>query len=626
MSGAAENNRFSNNIKQTNNNSGSRILGLDGLRAVAIIGVILYHMFPTTVKGGFLGVSLFFVLSGYLIAITCEKRRRKRRYGVLEFYKKRLVRIYPPVLITTLVTVGIFFIFARDILPGIGREVLSILLGYNNWWQILQNSSYFTKISNASPFTHMWSLAVELQYYLIWPLIFFWYIFLYKLTVRRKAHVNYGNVLLIILGIISALDMMILFKPGTDATRVYYGTDTRLYALLFGAALGMGFVMRKNDSESDKKADMAAVIPAALIYIILFAFVIISFIFIDGQGTFTYYGGMQLVTLAFCGLIFLTSISWLPFGRIFEWGPLKWIGERSYEMYLWMYPVIFFFSIMKLTDIPGIHVIEFVIIILLSDWEHRLVDLITKKQTISFSGQLLLKFRKAAYAVFTLIATAMLILGTIASITAGPKSNDSKELERQLAENQKMLEDDELSDDNGGMNSASGDLTSNESNEDKEEDVPPVTMIGDSVMLGAAGALKEVLPAHSYISAKESRQVVQAMDIVKRLNKKHKLGNIVVIGLGTNGTFTTDVGQKLIDYIGKDRQIYWINVYGTHLEWEDQSNKAIEKLVKNNDNVQMIDWNSYVKHHKSWLYDDGIHLKPNGQKKYAKMVADALGL
>ena len=136
----------------------NHIHGLDGLRAIAIIGVVLYHLFPDTIQGGFLGVSLFLVISGFLMMIVCERAWQKNEFSVLSFYKKRLKRIYPALFIVVLSTACFLTLFLPDELRGIRQEVLSIFGGYNNWWQISQNASYFTRLENSSAFTHLWSL------------------------------------------------------------------------------------------------------------------------------------------------------------------------------------------------------------------------------------------------------------------------------------------------------------------------------------------------------------------------------------------------------------------------------------------------------------------------------------
>lgn len=154
----------------------NRISGLDGLRTLAITGVTLFHMFPHTIRGGWLGVSLFFVLTGCLLAYTSEKSRISHSFSLRSYIWKRIKRIYPSLLIMILLTVGIYSILAPDVIKAIRMEVVSVVLGYNNWWQISENADYFTRMANQSPFTHLWFLGIELQYYLLWPLLFGLYV------------------------------------------------------------------------------------------------------------------------------------------------------------------------------------------------------------------------------------------------------------------------------------------------------------------------------------------------------------------------------------------------------------------------------------------------------------------
>ena len=151
-----------------------------------------------------------------------------------------------------------------------------------------------------------------------------------------------------------------------------------------------------------------------------------------------------------------------------------------------------------------------------------------------------------------------------------------------------------------------------------------VTCVGDSVMLGAAPSIEDMLPESGVVDAKESRQVVQAVGILQDLEAQGKLGSTVVIALGTNSPFNSSKGQEIIDYLGADRKIFWVNVYGANLQWEDQSNDAINRVVEANDNVTLIDWNSTASQHSDWFYNDGIHLKPDGQQGYAQLIIDTI--
>ncbi|MGN6711173.1 acyltransferase family protein [Anaerocolumna jejuensis] len=306
-----------------------QIAGLDGLRAIAVIAIVFYHMFPHIVKGGFLGVSLFFVLSGYLMAITSWNAWEQHRFGFTEFYKKRVLRIYPSLIITVCATAFFLMILVPPAMRGIRDEVFSILGGYNNWWQISQNASYFTKINSLSPFTHLWSLAVELQYYLIWP-----FLFLICMAIKRHGYRKNAIRFIWVLALCSMVSMILLYHPNEDPSRIYYGTDTRLFSLLMGSALGLFQKQYRRRRKKSKECYLVSFFISILVVNILF-FVA------DGQSAITYRMILPLTSFLFWGLIFLVSVPELPFGHWLDCKPLSWIGKRSYEIYLCQYPVAF---------------------------------------------------------------------------------------------------------------------------------------------------------------------------------------------------------------------------------------------------------------------------------------------
>lgn len=251
-----------------------------------------------------------------------------------------------------------------------------------------------------------------------------------------------------------------------------------------------------------------------------------------------------------------------------------------------------------------------------------------------------MKIKKIGFAGCTLVLAVICVLGGCATITSGKKNTDSKQLEAELAENAKRLEEEAEASETApaeetpteetpAEETASEEGSVEEAAEEEEETVAvdpleSVTCVGDSVMLGAAPALEEALPDDGVVDAKESRQVVAAKEIIENLDKEGRLGSTVVIALGTNGPFNSDKGQELIDYLGSDRKVFWVNVYGANLQWEDQSNDAINTVVENNDNVTLIDWNKAAQGNSEWFYQDGIHLKPTGQEAYAKVIVDAI--
>lgn len=580
------------------------ISGLDGLRGIAVIGVILYHMFPFAVKGGFLGVSLFFVLSGYLIAVTSEKSWEKNNYSFKQFYLKRIKKVYPSLLVVVLVTIGALKILAPDVLNGIRSEISSVFLGYNNIWQISRNSSYFTKIANASPFTHLWFLSIELQFYLLWPLIFTFYKFL-----SRGRFKNYSDYLFIILAVISVAALIILYTPGQDPSRVYYGTDTRIFSLFLGAYVGVRQKSKRyyRWSDSRKKKNV-------LRFGICMLIVLASFIVIDGQASITYRIGLLGSSLIFCEIIKLTSNAQLPVGKWLDFKPLSWIGKRSYEIYLWQYPVIFLFQYLKWDKYVYSVPLMIIIILLLSEWTHLVTNAVMCK--FNFEGKKLIYVRKAVLGLMTLITVFGLCFGGYSTIISPNTKKESQvRLQRELERNSKELKKQQ--------SEKTETKQSTEPNTAASASVDSITAVGDSVMLGAFPYIKKILPS-CMIDAKESRQVVNAEDVFTSLENQGKLGNVVIIGLGTNGPFELSEGQDLIDSFGKDRTIYWITAYGAHLQWQDSVNATIYELAKRNANVNIIDWAEKAASHSEWFYDDGIHLSIDGQEAYANLIKQSI--
>lgn len=606
------------------------IKGLSGLRTIGIFGVILYHMYPYVIKGGFLGVTMFFIVSGYLLAVKSEETRRIDTFKVPQFYLKRIERLYPQLIVTIFSVCGILNYLFPSALVGIKQELLSIVLGYNNIWQINQNSSYFERIASSSPFTHMWSLANELQFYLIWPVIFLIFIKATKVVGTQKAINIIG-----VLALVSAILMPVLYNPEVDVTRVYYGTDTRMFSFLTGAYIGFKRVRyRRNVRIKEPKNQI-------YFFCFLCAIVFVSYIFMTGEGAFTYRFGMFAVNIIMAYILTYVTDERLPIGKFFEKKFFKFIGNISYEMYLWMYPVIYIFHAKRWNKIPGSGILMFAIIILIAKLLNSAIRMVVKRK---FSWNSNLKTK--ALQVVTLLAVAFFVVFTLNgaySVAKAPEKNleDMNALQKELEENAKILAEGNSS---STVSKPSSEVTDNEEeitdekneldeieDEKESEKLSPqdrtITAIGDSVMLGASKALLEEKP-DMIIDAAESRQVKSVKEILENLESQGKIGNTVILAVGTNGPFSESVGQELIDFLGKDRDIFWVNVYAVNVQWMDESNSTIEKLAEKNDNVTVIDWESEAKNYPEWFYNDKIHLreddKGKGQTGYANFVINSI--
>ena len=567
-------------------NRGSRIAGLDGLRTLAITGVTLFHMFPQVFKGGWLGVSLFFVITGYLLAYTGEKGRASHGFSLLSYLWKRIKRIYPSLIIMILMTVGIYSFFAPDIITAIRPEVLSVLLGVNNWWQIEQNADYFTRIASQSPFTHLWFLGIEIQYYLIWPLLYGFYILIEKIS-GPKA----GTAFFFLVGLGAMTVMPYDFKEGMDMTRLYYGTDTRMYALLLGAALGLSHAHRAYDGESRNRKKTAI----SFLYMAGIVLTAAGYFFLDGRLPAVYEWAMAAYTILFLLLLVWTADTSLPFGKWMDNPLFCWIGKYSYGIFLWQYPVIFLFRYMKWEGIMPyvMETAEIFLIVLLAVWSSLVENLLTGH--IHFIGHPRKTFLKAlAILLISLPAFPFMVYGCRGLWNSSTERvSDMGEMKERFAENEKMLENQQVE----------AIPVPEETKTKSHPTLDHVACIGDSVMLGSAMDIHDVLP-DCYIDAKVSRYVGAGLGIARQIENMGLLGNTVVIALGTNGPLDGQYEgetRALLDYLGPERHIFWVTVHCPATGWQEA-----------------------VTRHPEWLGGDNIHPNNEGTRAYAALIHDAI--
>ncbi|MEG0254291.1 MAG: acyltransferase, partial [Vagococcus sp.] len=302
------------------------ITGIDGLRSIAVIGVILYHLIPRTMPGGYLGVPLFFVISGYLMTdILLNEWKNRKKIGLKKFYYKRARRIYPSLIMMLVISGSAFVFLAKDLLLNFKQIVTSSLFNVNNFWQIVNGSSYFDRFGNESGFTHLWSLSIEGQFYLLWPIVV-------ALLIFKKDDFKLLSKVILTLTILSGILMAILYQPD-NVNRIYYGTDTRLFSILMGAYLA---VFLSDHHELIKKTDEKWKIISFFASIIL---VIFGLIFLKDSWGIVYQGGMFLFS-AICTVLLGTIISYEKANGWLTNPLFKWIGTRSYEIYLWQFPVM----------------------------------------------------------------------------------------------------------------------------------------------------------------------------------------------------------------------------------------------------------------------------------------------
>lgn len=599
------------------------ITGFDGIRSLAVVGVILYHLLPTSMKGGYLGVPIFFVVSGYLITdLLRQEWEQDGKINIWQFYVRRMKRLYPGLAFLLITASAYITLFQRGLLNNLRGVVVSSLLYVNNWWQINNGLSYFDRFANESPFTHIWSLAVEAQNYLIWPVIFV----LLMVFVRKRKWIFYT-----VLGtsVLSAILMMILYTPGGDPTRVYYGTDTRLFSIWMGSALAFVWPstrLKKNIPKQAKRIlNLAGLI--SLLSLILF------FFFLDDHYSFVYYGGMFLVSI-FC--VILVAVTAHPGASLDRWltNPVfTWIGKRSYGIYLYQFPVMIFYEA-KVSDIADhvlIHtVIEISLILIISELSYRYIERPLARFDYSRTLQVVKGWFKtpiiSKQKPWLIPATLVVIVALVGFVTA-PKDSvtaDQKQLQAKIAESKKLAEESQKDSEknDGTVDQAILDKYELTVEQGKKAQKLQLTAFGDSVMLDAATDLKEVYP-HVVVDGDVGRQLYASEPYIEELKKQNLLKDTVLIGLGTNGAFTEAQFDTIMSALG-DRKVYWVNVRVPTKRWQNDVNAMLADMAKKYDNLTLIDWYDYSNGHSDWFYDDQVHPNPEGMKHYIHLVSETL--
>ena len=606
------------------------ITGLDGIRAIAVIMVLAYHLKLALFKSGFLGVTVFFVLSGYLITgILISEVEEEGTIDLKNFWLRRIRRLVPAVMSMAVVIIFVSTVVNRVIFTKGCKDFLASVLGFNNWWQIFNKVSYFEAAGVPSPFTHCWSLAIETQFYLIYPLIL---LGIYKLAKSRgegraKRGLLFAGVTLL-LALISVILMIALFDPQQDASRVYYGTDTRAFSLLFGALLAILWDYRMVPRRLSASVNM-------VLGSVSFAVLLVMTIAINGSSNFWYRGGQFVGTILTVLVIYAVSGRKTLLSRLLSHPVLKWIGDRSYSIYLWHYPIILLIS-KGIKASWWITLIELVLSVVLAELSYRFIETPIRHGIIGEYLNILRSRPKsrqekkrqvqvARRSLKIMAGTFVLTVSLILCMVFVPKKNALDTLQKRetkAKETGKMTEEQLAKQKTKGSESddtiCTGDLTDDEILEGLN-----LLLIGDSIAVDVTDDFYEIFP-NSVSDTKIGRITSLGKQVLDSyIDEKKWEGEGVIFASLSNSPINGEL-EAIREKIGKDMPLFLTTVRIPHETFEDESNSKIKKFVEENDHTYLIDWYAASEGHDEYFDADDTHLLPAGAKAYANCIKEAV--
>lgn len=615
-----------------------QVKGLDGLRGLAVIAVVLYHFFPSLLPGGYLGVDLFFVLSGFLItSLLVREFRTSGTISLKDFWVRRFRRILPAAVSVLVMCTALVAWIGGDLAVGLRQQFLGTLFFVNNWTQIATSQSYFAD-NEIQVFAHYWSLAVEEQFYVFWPLLITG-VFLISRRKPRRLPILVAAVL----AIGSAVAMALIYVPGEDPTRVYYGTDTHAFGLLTGAVLSLLMTSTKSDPQADSWAAAGKAesrIAGIIGTVALIGYGVQLFLMPD-DAEITYRGGLFLTSVLGVLMVWGVVREYGPMTPLFRTKVMRWFGQRSFSLYLWHWPVIMMLKalfegnqnsdkswILGLVAVP--------ISLLLSEISYQFIEnpfrrggykKTWKTYWSSRPGFSELRdgFGKTMWPV-----VPFLVIASVAGVVYGVvNSSDKTELEQQL---EQLQQQNQSSNNAPAQPNDAAPQPPAEDNDDKaaakDKKTRPmpqgkdITAVGDSVMLASSGALKQRFP-QIYVDADVSRHYTAGIQVLQQLKDSGQLRDTVFLGFGTNGPAFPDQIKEALDIIGEDHTVVMAVPYGDR-EWMAQSQQDVLDAAKEYDNVYIADWCGHAQSNPEILYSDGVHPMPERTGEYSDAFYDAL--
>ena len=572
------------------------ISSIDGLRAIAVTAVVLYHLGISWIPGGFLGVDLFFVISGYVITrLILDSINQSSALDLRAFYAARIRRIYPGFLFMVISTIIFIGVWAPEAIKRFLSDLPYALSGTINWALVARNQDYFETIGRPPLLQHTWSLAVELQFYLVWPIIL--------LTVLKyfgkKNIARIALIIAIISGTILFLVSLQLDQANTSkVSHIYFGTDTHSIGLFLGSALAVSWIPQNLSANITRRAQ--DVIDG--IGVVGLLGLISTFLFIDESNPSLYKIAFPLAAVFGCLVIISLVHPASRFAPIISTPPFRWIGQRSYGIYIWHW--VIFQVTRPSVDLSGetwaLYLARVLLVLALADISLRWVEIPFRQGQVQtwFRG---MKYRSSKERVRQQLSVLVSIIAVLAvttsiSVSAINKSNQiSQVINEEITDQEKSPVD---------LGSTTG-----------------LWVTGDSVILGIRSKL-ESKEHISLVNARVGRQAPELLAVM-RVDQSSVPSSPVIFNLGNNNALSEQTVVEIFEVIKNQPQIIVVNT-AVPRPWRDSNNAIISKVASNYVNVKLVDWDRISKDRPELFAPDGVHLSPIGSDVYVDLVLSVL--
>lgn len=643
---------FTSSVRPYEANRRYILPGLDGLRAIAVLLVIVYHFWPTVLPGGMIGVDIFFVISGFLItSLLLREGALNGRIALGSFWVRRARRLLPAIALMILVLGPVSLIVGGDIQVNLGRQLLGAATFSSNWISIFAGNDYFAQTS-PELFTNFWSLAVEEQFYVLWPLLI---VASGLLLGRRWRHFS----AIMVLGILASLGVAaFLLMNGTPISRIYYGTDTHLYGLLLGALLAFARPWSLYPPMG-KKALYRVAQPFGLIaftrvmvsWLSLFALIPYAILVPEsapGAIPWGLFGASLLALGVIQGMLpdMLAGAS-EALRRLLNFAPLRWVGERSYGLYLWHWPLaVVMHYVLGADRSPLVNIGVLVATFAIAEMSYRWIETPIRRRGFRESAnRVIASFQNATVKALPIALTLLVIAAAgatgVAVRTAPAMTTAQQSVEdgkRAAAERLKARQEARASA-SASASAAAKDgkdakVNASASASASQEATGPinssqVTVVGDSIVVAVSPDLYDKMP-EAQIDAAEGRTIAKALPIIKTMGASGQIRQTLVLSVTANSTILDGQLDEVLAAMPADSKLVLVTGYGPrNLSWIEYSNTKIHEFAsQHSDRVIIADWNSAIRQalqtQSGLLTSDGVHPEAAGQELYARVVEQAI--